>query len=410
MTEGFSLQEGMAQLVTKLRMLTGLCVVYGNEREHGVQRLGLAQEVMQAEDGGFVACQRPLHERSLYDLASLTKLFTAVAVLQLVERGRLSLDDRMGDKDGRFPWLRDTSLYDLLTYQAVLRTPERVDAQPDRASALRQVFQIRRLDGPEPPKLYSDMHALVLKHLVEELSGRSFYDYLSAEVFTPSGMVETYSQVPEDRLADCLCYNYEHRIIHGEHVLITDAVPGLPHDPKARLLCDHGRDLQGHAGLFSTADDMARFAQALLRGELLHRDLLLQLGRNRTGQFGQGQRYRQYLGYLCFAKSADQHLSELPPWMDQRSFGFSGYTGNHIAIDPERMAFDIFLGNRCHNRLSMIEPRSDAARYPLADDGAGQLRWPDGRSVQSSFLYQYQKDRLLHQPVEQELLQRGWMI
>ena len=253
------------------------------------------------------------------------------------------------------------------------------------------------------------MNALVAKHLVERMTGLGYYDYLLKHILRPSGMEETFSQVPEHRLQDCLCYNYEHRILRGEAVLISDVQQGLPHDPKARLLCDQGRDLQGHAGLFSTAGDMARFAQAVLSGALLPRDWLMQLGLNRTGRYGDGQRYRQYLGYLCFAKSADQRLSELPPWMGPRSFGIAGYTGNHIAFDPELMVFDIFLGNRCHNRLSTIEPRSDAAHYPLSKEGMGSIRWPDGRTLCSSFLYQYQKDKLLHQPAHRELMQLGWI-
>lgn len=389
-------------------MLSGLRVICGNAQDSLSCMQGLAQEA-ELDQGVFVRAEKPLREDSLYDLASLTKLFTLIAVVQLIVAGQLRPEDDFGVLDRRFPGLRGCSIHEILSYQAVLRTPERIDAQPDREGALRQVFATARASGPEPGKLYSDMNALVLKYLVESLSGQAFYDYLAQHVLGPCGMADTFSQVPEARLKDCLNYNYEHRLIRGEAILLTGSTPGTPHDPKARLLRDDGRDLPGHAGLFSSAQDMLRLAQALLRGELIPREWLMRLGLNRTGRMGGKGGYRQYLGYLCFAKSMDQRLSELPSWMGTRAFGLSGYTGNHFAMDPELGVFDIFLGNRCHMRLSSIEPQEDAAQYPLSPEGAGILPWPDGRRVQSSFHYQYLKDRLLHQPVQLALGERGML-
>jgi len=399
----------MRRLVLELGMLTGLSVSYGNARESDTCRIGLAREV-DLMDGAFVPCERPLTGHSLYDLASLTKLFTAVSVMQLMQRGLLHLHDAVGVVDDRFAALQDTSLYDVLTYQAVLRSPERIDAQPTPEAALRQVFLTGRHLGPEPARLYSDMNALVLKYLVERVSGLAYMDYLQRHIFAPCGMGETYARVPEDRLADCLCYNYEHRLMAGQHRLLEDAYPGRPHDPKARLLAGVDGGPCGHAGLFSTQGDMVRFAQGLLRGDLLSRASLMELGRDRTGRPGNdGRPYRQYLGYLCFAKGAVQRVSEVPAWMGHHAFAVSGYTGNHLAVDPELGVFDLFLGNRCHNRVSVIDPPELADQLGLSPEYAGVLPWPDGRSVRSSFRYIHLKDALLHRPVRQALLARGWM-
>lgn len=403
-----ALDASMDYLVSDLQMLTGLTVVYGNARESDSVTVGNGQEVL-ARGEGFLDVTKPLTASSLYDLASLTKLFTLVAVMQLVEGGQLSLDDRVDERDDRFPGLHGAKLYEVLSYQAVLRSPERIDEQPDKEAALKQVFSIYRAEGPEPQKLYSDMNALLLKYVIERVTDLSYYDYLKERVFDRCGMRETYTQVPRERWGDCLNYNYEHRLMGGRAILIRDAAPGQPHDPKARLLCDQGSDLPGHAGLFSTAGDMALFAKGLLSGELLSMETLREIGVNRTGRLGQDGSYRQYLGYLCFSKSAVQRLSELPSWMGERAFGLSGYTGNHIAIDPDLGVFDIFLGNRCHNRVSVIDPPEDALPYGLSPEGAGLVPWPDGRQVKSSYQYQYQKDRLLHQPVYRELKRRGWL-
>ncbi|NLA53518.1 MAG: serine hydrolase, partial [Clostridiales bacterium] len=258
-------------------------------------------------------------------------------------------------------------------------------------------------------KLYSDMNALLLKYIIEQASGLSFEGYLKKNIFTVLGMKETFSAVPEDRLRDCLNYNYEHRIMDNHYAIEKDAVPGTVHDPKARFLMKGGLGLQGHAGLFSSAQDMVCFAQGLLRGDLLGRGLLLEIGKNRTGLNAAGK-YRQFMGYLCFSKSPVQHLSEVPEWMGSAAFGIAGYTGNHFAMDPELGVFDIMLGNRCHMRVSQIEPSEIAIEtYNLSQEGAGLIRWPDGRLVKSSFRFVHQKDILIHEPVYHGLRHRGWL-
>ncbi len=397
----------MDRLVHDMRMLTGLSLACGNAKDSACFHTGLAREVLMVDDR-IIDAPLPITASSLYDLASLTKLFTAIAVMQLVEGGRLSLDDRIGEKDSRFKHLKDTSLFEALCYLAVLRSPERIDRQPDAASARAQVFEVYRDRGLEPDKLYSDMNALVLKYLVERVSGLGFYDYLQRHVLAPCGMRETYVKVPAERLEDCLDYSLEHRLIAGQHQLLT-APRGLPHDPKARLLGQGGQDLSGHAGLFSSLQDMVKLAQGLLQGALLKRDTLLQMGTDRTGRHGRGLKYRQFLGFLCFSKSPVQRLSELPAFMGRRAMGLSGYTGNHFALDPELQVFDVFLGNRCHNRLAVIEPAEQAQALGLSPEGAGQISWPDGRQVNSSWHYIHQKDALLHQPVHRYLREQGWI-
>ena len=95
--------------------------------------------------------------------------------------------------------------------------------------------------------------------------------------------------------------------------------------------------------------------------------------------------------------------------MGQNAFALSGYTGNHIAIDPDLGVFDILLGNRCHNRVSLIQPPEEVDARVLDENGAGQIQWPDGRKVFSSFKYVYLKDKLIHNPVYERLLANRWL-
>lgn len=401
-----ALRASMAELVLKKGMLTGITVCYGNAQHCASESIGMAREVL-VESGGFEEAPIAIGKDSLYDIASLTKLFTLVAVLQLIHRGEIAFTDPVGRLDKRFQALRDCSLIDLMSYEAVLKTPERVDAQASVEAAKHQVFQTYRAQE-EGSRLYSDMNALVLKYLVETVSGQAFQIYLQDRILAPLDMRETYVKVPQEKMGKLLDYNYEHHIICGRFNVLDRIIPGLPHDPKARRLGESGANLPGHAGLFSTAGDMCKLAMGLLSGALLPADMVNLIGCNRTGRMGDGY-YRQYMGLICFAKSPVRRLSEVPSWMGERAFALSGYTGNHIAIDPDLGVFDLFLGNRCHNRLSLVKPPEAAASFGLSDDGSGEVLWPDGRRVKSSFQYVHYKDALLHTPVHDCLKATGWL-
>ena len=397
----------MRRLSLEMGMLTGLTVGFGTSNHYDSFYVGLKREVKKTP-GGFEPARREITGNTVYDLASLTKLFTLVSVLQLIERGKLAFEDSLGQVDRRFQSLDRCTVLDCLSYRAKLRTPERIDAQPDAESARRMVFLCGQV-GDDGGKRYSDINALVLKYLVEKVSGQGFYAYLADNVLKPLGMRETWVRVPQERVNDLMDYNYEHRVLDGQYQVCDQALPGLPHDPKARVLGDGGRELSGHAGLFSTQGDLCRFAQGLLSGALLKPDTVLSIGVNRTGYLTCAGDYRQFLGLLCFSKSPVARLSELPSFMGLRSFALAGYTGNHLAIDPELGIFDLILGNRCHNRVSRVMPAEGAQKLGLAPDGSGLVRWPDGRMVKSSYQYIYQKDAMLHAPVRDCLLARGWL-
>jgi CubicO group peptidase (beta-lactamase class C family) len=402
-----ALLDSMRELSRGMGMLTGLTVAYGTKDRSTALHTGLKREVRKT-DAGFIPSPEPITETTVFDLASLTKLFTLLSVLQLMERGLLDGGDTIGKIDSRFIYLKDCTILDCMSYQAGLQTPQRVDAQPDAQSAEHMVFNTMCIPA-EGQRLYSDMNALVLKYVVEAISGLPFFDYVKKSILSPAGMGETWAWVPASRYADLMDYNHEHRVIDGKYKVLSGALPGLPHDPKARLLGRGGMDLAGHAGLFSTAGDMCRFAAALLAGQLISLKALWSIGMNRTGYLRENGEYRQFLGLLSFSKSPLSRFSEVPQWMGERAFALAGYTGNHLAMDPELGVFDLFLGNRCHNRVSQVKPEAEAGSLGLSPEGVGEVRWPDGRRVRSSFRYIYQKDRMLHAKVLECLKARAWL-
>ena len=404
-----NLLTNMRTLCDEMHMLTGLSIAYGTDTACETALYGLAQEVSLGADG-FEPCKRPLKEDNLFDLASLSKLMTAAAIMKLVEQGKLSLDEYVGDIDPRFVHLGQVRVFDVLSFRAGLKTPGRIDDPCGREESLRRLFEVEECELPAI-RVYSDINAMVLKYVVEAKSGRALNDYLMETLFRPAGMHDTYAVVPESEKHRCVCYNYEHRITGDTYSLRTDTPLGVPHDPKALALSLDGRDLCGHAGLFSTRKDMIRFAQTLLCGELLSKETLLSIATNYTGRDNGDGTWRQYLGFQCFTKHPYQHLSEVPEWMQEQSIGLSGFTGNHLSIDPIKKRFVLFLGNRCHNRISnIIPPKGETfARYGIGEDGVGSFLWEDGRLVHSSAKYVYFKDKMLHAPIQERMKHLGWL-
>lgn len=403
------LMRNMRALCDEMRMLTGLCVVCGTSRESESSLYGRAQEVT-LEGGQLVPCVRPLEESSIYDLASLTKLFTSVMTMILVERGLLRLDEHIGEIDARFVNLTDVTVFDTLCFRVCLQTPGRIDDAPSREEGLRRLFGVRVAPSPAV-RIYSDINAMVIKYVIEAKTGLPLYDAVRQYILAPAGMHETYAAVPDAQKPRCVCYNYEHRIAGDRYILRTDTPLGAPHDPKALLLSDGGRDLCGHAGLFSTRQDMTCFAQALLRGGLISRASLEAIATDRTLRRNADGTYRQPLGFLCFTRHPEQRLSEVPAYMGEHALGISGFTGNHFVLDPALDCFELFLGNRCHARVSHITPADgrSLADYGLDEKGVGLVPWPDGRRVPTSAKYVYLKDAMLHEPLVQRMRALGWL-
>lgn len=358
--------------------------------------------------GGVVDRQgTPLQESSVYDLASLTKLFTGLAVMRLKEEGLLDLSRPVTDYAPLFRALRDVTVDQVLGFEIGLTTPGRVDAQADPAAALDCLHGI--MPGPVLARAYSDMHAMVLKYVIEGAAGESYMQVLSSRFLTPLGMDSTFAQVPPERTADCILYDGEHRIEGEKWILRQGIAPGTPHDPKAHLLMQK-EEVCGHAGLFSTRGDMTRLCQGILKGKVLGRDNLRRMARNRTGRPLPDGGWTQFLGSQCYVKHPQQYFSEIPLYMSPGAIGLSGFTGNHLSVDPETGVFALFLGNRVLDRLTVLVPEKGLSRkdYGLNEDGSGQVRWTDGSLLFSSVDYVHQKDAKLHAPIGELLRLPHW--
>jgi uncharacterized protein YbbC (DUF1343 family)/CubicO group peptidase (beta-lactamase class C family) len=281
--------------------------------------------------------REPMARDTLFDIASLTKVVaTAPALLQLVEKGKLSLDDPAVKHWPKFKGKGKGAITvrQLLTHYSGLRASLR--AKPEWSgyeTALKKIARDKPLHPPGSRFVYSDLNFIVLGEIIRRVSGQPLDVYCRHHLFQPLGMRNTYF-CPPPSLYDRLAATKEDSL-------------GEVHDPTAQRM----GGVAGHSGVFSTADDLALFAQAILDG-----------GRSPGGQVlarrtvenmvlphsPPDQTPLRGLGWVIHSPSISESKLSWSAWLPPGSFGHKGYTGTLIWIDPVSHTFLIVLTNRVY--------------------------------------------------------------
>ena len=285
--------------------------------------------------------RRPVTTETVYDLASLTKVIgLTTAAMLLVDSGKLDLDAPVQRYVPAFqgPNKERVMIRHLLTHSSGLPAWRPLYAESaDREHALALVDTTPLMRQPGDTFVYSDLGAMVLAQAVQAVSGQRLDDFLAARLFGPLGMTSTRYLPPESwrsRIAptenDTV---FRHRLLRGE-----------VHDENAGRL----GGVSGHAGLFSTAPDLARFAQWLLdtrRGHAPPFAALRRLSPPLVQMFTQRQGIppgsSRALGW-----DTPSENSSAGTQMGPNAFGHTGFTGTSIWFDPDRDLFIILLTNR----------------------------------------------------------------
>ena len=284
----------------------------------------------------LVPAEQPATEDTLYDAASLTKVIaTTTAVMQLVEQGRLDLDAPVAKCLPAFAQNGKAaiSLRHLMTHTSGLRAGlgaetnwSGVDAAIERACA--EPLQ----NVPGSTFLYSDINFILLGEIVRIASGRRLDRYAAEEIFQPLKMTDTGFLPPGEKLDRIAPTELaEGRIQHG-----------VVHDPTSRRM----GGVAGHAGLFTTTADLARFCRMVLGGGELDgvRILSATSVREMTRVQTDGSD-RRGLGWDIDSRYSGPRGRWFPAGT---TFGHTGWTGGSVWIDPGTRSFLIFLSNRVH--------------------------------------------------------------
>jgi uncharacterized protein YbbC (DUF1343 family)/CubicO group peptidase (beta-lactamase class C family) len=272
---------------------------------------------------------------TIFDLASLTKcIVTSTAVMQLVEQGRMSLNDTVASYLPEFAenGKGQITLRELLTHFSGL-PPDLDLKQPwqGRDTAFKMAMQERLANPPGSRFVYSDINFETLGFVVEKVSGMPLNEYAKENIFKPLGMKETSFLPPAGWLPRIAPTQYD----ENERML-----RGTVHDPTARRM----GGVAGHAGLFSTADDLAKFAQSLLSDDKILSRLAIE--KMSTPQQPASAASLRGLGWDIDSPFS-RNRGELFP---VGSFGHTGFTGTSLWIDPITDTYIVILTNAVHPR------------------------------------------------------------
>jgi CubicO group peptidase (beta-lactamase class C family) len=290
---------------------------------------------------------------TLWDMASLTKVVALTSVLMsLVDDGRLRLDVPVQRYIPEFKgqWKARVTVRHLLTHSSGLPSwrplYKETSTAPD-ALALAIATPLDTLPGVR--MVYSDLGAIILGEIARRVSKRPLDRYAREKIFTPLGMNETFFRPDSSlraRTAPTEIDPWRQRHLRGE-----------VHDENAFAL----GGVSGHAGLFSSAHDLARLARAYLNGGVL--DGKRVWSRRTIAQFTRIQ--NPALSHRALGWETANGANSGGRFMSTSAFGHTGFTGTSVWIDPENDTFVILLSNRVNPTRE--NRRITAVRMALAD-------------------------------------------
>lgn len=280
-------------------------------------------------------------ESTLYDLASLTKvLATAPALMLLVERGLVRLEAPVGAYllEFRGAGTEAVTVRHLLAHTSGLRPtlPLWREAE-DSETALRMVLAATPVVPPGTRVLYSDLNAILLGEIVRRVTGEPLDVFVGRELFTPLGLRHTLFRPFRSPFARAR--TAPTGIWRGR------PVSGVVNDQNAARL----GGVAGHAGLFATALDVARFAQFMLHEGALpdgRRLLRAETVRDFVAKTAPPAEEARTLGWQ--AVPTGETVSSAGTLFGPSSYGHTGWTGTSLWIDPERDLFVVLLTNRAY--------------------------------------------------------------
>ena len=279
--------------------------------------------------------QVPMTLETVFDLASLTKpIATASSIMLLIQQGKLELNQSVASIIPEFAANgKDMiTIRHLLTHTSGLIPDNSVNDYaegPDKA--FENINALKLTAEPGAEFIYSDVGFIMLGRIVKAVSGQSVHEYSQMAIYGPLGMAET-GYLPVDALKARAAVT-EERDGHW--------MQGEVHDPRAYAL----GGIAGHAGLFSTADDLARYAVMMLnQGQLGDVQILQPETFALMTTAVDVPRGRRALGW----DARTGYSSNRGDLMSAAAFGHGGFTGTGIWMDPEQNLFVIFLSNRVH--------------------------------------------------------------
>ena len=331
-SQGFSeaarnIEEAVLAAIKK-RQAPGAVVCIGNSKEVFYHK-AFGHRSLQPE-------RASMERTTVFDLASLTKpIATATSVMILLEEGKVRLRDPVTrylpefGENGK----RSITVKQLLTHVGGLIPDNALaDYKVGPKVAMEKIYGLKPIWEPGSKFAYTDVGFIVLGEIVQKMSGQSLSDFSKERIFKKLGMGETKFNPPKAlQMRAAVTQQRDEKWIQG-----------VVHDPRAYEM----GGVAGHAGLFSTASDLARYGQMFLnRGRVGEQTILSPATIDlMTASYELPGGIKRGLGW----DKLSPYSSNRGELMSASAFGHGGFTGTAIWIDPELDLFVIFLSNRVH--------------------------------------------------------------
>ncbi len=275
-------------------------------------------------------------KNSLYDLASLTKLFTATLIMRLHDQGIIDINKPVATYLESFDThdKKDITIGQLLTHRSGLPAGIPVeDFTNGLEDAVEKIAETPLASTPDTQFLYSDLGPIVAGYLAEQATDKSLAELFREYIFTPLGLKKTGIRPSAHFLQKIAAYDFDKgTLVHGR-----------VHDPRAFAL----GGCAGNAGIFSTASDVAIFGQLFLNNGRYQGKRLLSttsIKAMTTPDDSQPKEEQRGVGFDINTKYS------LPrgKLFAKNSFGHTGFTGTSLWIDPSTQTVVVILTNRLH--------------------------------------------------------------
>ncbi|GBD87371.1 esterase EstB [bacterium BMS3Abin03] len=276
-------------------------------------------------------------KNTIYDLASLTKVIaTTTAAMICYDRNLFPLDDPVSKYIPEFAQngKENVTIKNLLLHNSGLPAYKRFYKQYTSADSVINDIYKTPLNNPPGSKFdYSDLGMITLAKVIEKVTGKQFDIFCKEEIFQPLGMNSTYFNPPDSlkyKIAPTEIDNYwRHKLVWGK-----------VHDETAALL----NGVAGHAGLFSTAEDINNLLQMLLNGGTFNGHRIIKEETIKLFTKRYSKQSTRALGWDTKSKEN----SSAGNLFDISSFGHTGFTGTSVWVDPTRNLSVVFLTNRVY--------------------------------------------------------------
>lgn len=400
--EKSNIKNNLIDFVYKKGMTPGLVFSYGTKSYRETILIGNKEEVSINEKGEIVPSLEKMTEDTIFDLASVTKIFTSLSILKLVENGIINLNDEIVKYDSRFKNLKGITVYDLITFSVPLKTNKRIDKASSREEAEQILFDIEINQASTNRKPYTDMGAMILKYAIESASGTNYYNFIYQNILKPLNMNDTHVIVPTMKLNRVSSTNLDGKYYKdGSFTITTNIKKGVVYDSKAQIMGQQEGILSGHAGLFSTVNDMTNLAKGIIYEQVISDNSLKMMIKNRTGKKyieDNKEKYVQYLGMLCYSKNPILSNSELFHAMSGKSFASAGWTGTHLTVDLINELYFFMAANRSHNRMTFIDS-AQRNKIKIDENGKKTILLPNGDIKIDATRFAWDKDNAIVHPV-----------